>query len=244
MVFFHCEWREETNPSVLRRYADVTSEESILSFFSAAIKKFGRVDYACNLAGILISGATAEFSVSDFDKQFGINLRGMWMCEKAEIIQMLSQEPITSLDSTFPARGAIVNVASMAGLRGYDNLPSYCSTKYGIIGFTKADALKYAIDKIRINAICPGIISTPMLGELNDDDVASITKEMAMARQGLPEEIAEGILWVSSGRASFMTATTLALNGGMTLSYISFYNMKSTIGRLTSRPRHDWSIIE
>lgn len=193
---------------------DVTSEDSVNLFFSNAVKKFGRVDYACNIAGVLIPGSSPEFSVAAFDKQFGINLRGMWMCQRAEIIQMLLQKPIKSSDSNFSARGAIVNVASMAGIRGYDNLPSYCATKFGIIGFTKADALKYAVNKIRINAICPGIIATPMLGEIKDENVEEITKDVAMGRQGLPEEIAEGIVWVSSGRASLMTATTLALNGG------------------------------
>lgn len=203
--------------------ADVSSEKSVEAFFRKAIDGFGRLDYACNVAGILMSGCSPEYSVEDFDKQFSVNTRGMWLCQKAEIVQMLKQEPLKALDSPFPARGAIVNVASMAGLRAYDNLPSYCATKHAIIGFTKADALRYARDHIRINAVCPGVIATPMLGEINDDEstnISDMTREIAMGRQGLPEEVAQALLWVTSGSASFVTSTTLAVNGGkITLSF-------------------------
>lgn len=200
-----------------RMCTDVSSESSVESFFTKAIGTFGRLDYACNVAGILMAGSSPEFSVADFDKQFAVNSRGMWLCQRAEITQMLKQDTITTTDSPFPARGAIANVASMAGLRAYDNLPSYCATKHSILGFTKADALRYAANHIRINAICPGVIATPMLGEIDEEDTTSIadmTKEMAMGRQGQPEEIAEALLWITSGRASFVTSTTLAVNGG------------------------------
>lgn len=182
-----------------------------------AVNTFGRIDYACNVAGILIPGFTTEYTVSQWDKQFSINTRGMWLCQRAQIIQMLKQEPLQTSDSRFPARGAIANVASMAGLRVYDNLPAYCASKYAIIGFTKSDGLKYARDGIRVNAICPGVIKTAMLGEVPEGDETNIDEmvsEMALKRRGLPEEVAECLLWIVSGRASFVTATTLAPNGG------------------------------
>ncbi|KAH7383413.1 hypothetical protein BKA64DRAFT_735662, partial [Cadophora sp. MPI-SDFR-AT-0126] len=194
---------------------DVALEDSVKKFFENAVKAFGRIDYACNIAGILITGDSPDFSMESFDKQYHVNARGMWLCQRAELTYMLKQDPIKALDSHFEARGAIVNVSSMAGLRGYDSLPSYCASKYAVIGFTKADALKYAANLIRINAVCPGVIKTPMLGDETPEMVKERTKDMAVARQGLPEEIAEGLLWAVSGRSSLMTATTLVLNGGM-----------------------------
>ncbi|OCL05266.1 NAD(P)-binding protein [Glonium stellatum] len=106
----------------------------------------------------------------------------------------------------------------MAGLRGYANLPSYSAIKYAIIGFTKADGLRHATDLIRVNAICPGSTETPLLGEVSDDigtSTASMTKDVAVGRLGLPEEVAESLVWIVSHRASLVTATTLAANGGM-----------------------------
>jgi len=186
------------------------------------VEKFGRLDYACNVAGILLPGFTTEYSLSSWDKQFAVNARGMWLCQRAELQQMIKQEPLHASDSHFEARGAIANVASMAGLRVYENLPSYCASKHAVIGFTKADGLAYAKHKIRVNAICPGVIKTPMLGDVpeeDDNDVEEMVRDMALKRQGLPEEVAECLIWIVSGRASFVTATTLAPNGGMALNY-------------------------
>lgn len=131
---------------------------------------------------------------------------------------MLKQSPLKHPDSPFAPRGSIANVASMAALRAYDNLPAYCASKHAIIGFTKADALRYAADGIRLNTVCPGVIASPMLGEVDDNDTTSIgdmTKEMAMGRQGRPEEVARALLCITSARASFATSSTLAVNGGM-----------------------------
>ena len=107
---------------------DVTSEESVNAFVSEVVSRYGRIDYACNVAGILITGESLDFSAANFDKQFSVNARGMWLCQRAEIAQMVKQEPIKGPDSQWPARGSIVNIASMAGLRGYDGLPSYCES--------------------------------------------------------------------------------------------------------------------
>lgn len=197
---------------------DVTDESSVNAMVSTAVSKYGRIDYACNIAGILIPSFTIESSLDVWDRQHAVNTRGMYMCQRAQLRQMVTQEPLQSNDSKFPSRGAIANVASMAGLRAYDNIPAYCASKYGIVGFTKSDGLRHAKDLIRVNAICPGVIKTPMLGEVRDDDdsnVAGMVSEMAFKRTGLPEEVAECLVWIVSGRASFVTATTLAPNGGM-----------------------------
>ena len=195
----------------------MTSESSVNSLIESALREFGRIDYACNVAGILMPGPTAEYTLSQWDKQFSVNTRGTWLCQRAEIIQMLKQEPLKASNSAFPARGAIVNVASMAGLRVYDNMPAYCASKHAVLGFTKSDGLMYAKDGIRVNAVCPGVIKTPMLGEVPEEDdtnVEEMVREMAMKRQGSPEEVAECLVWMASGRASFVTATTLCPNGG------------------------------
>lgn len=201
--------------------ADLTSEESVNNLVANAVSHFGRIDYACNIAGILLPGYSIEYSASTFDKQYSVNQRGTWLCQRAELLQMLKQQPLGSCNMSnkyaATSRGAIANVASMAGLRAYDNLPAYCATKAAVIAFTKADGLRHAADGIRVNAICPGVIKTPMLGEVPDDhdtNISEMTKEMAMGRQGLPEEVAEALIWIVSSRASFVTATTLAVNGG------------------------------
>ncbi|KAF2168752.1 hypothetical protein M409DRAFT_20770 [Zasmidium cellare ATCC 36951] len=210
----------EINPraEVVNETCDVTSEDSVDRFFSQAGSKFGRIDHACNVAGVLMPGTSPEFSTKDFDTQFNINARGMWLCQRAEIIQLLKQEPIQPEGSPSPIRGTIANVASMAALRVYDNLPSYCASKCAILGFTKADAMRYGREHIRINAVCPGVIKTPLLGEVRDDDttnIAEMTKEMALGRQGQPEEVAEGLYWLSSPQSSFVTGISLPVNGGM-----------------------------
>ena len=188
------------------------------SLIANTVKEFGRLDYACDVAGILIPGYTTEFSSELWDRLFAVNTKGVWLCQKAELTQMIKQEPLKSDDGLFEARGAIANVASMAALRVYDNMPGYCATKHAVIRFTKTDGLRHAKQKIRVNAVCPGVIKTPMLGEIPDEldtNIDEMTKEMALGRQGLPEEVAECLVWVVSGRTSFVTATTLAPNGGM-----------------------------
>lgn len=222
----------EINPKVevADESCDVTSEDSVDKFFSQAVSRFGRIDHACNVAGVLMPGSSPDFSAKDFDTQFNINARGMWLCQRAEIIQMKKQEPKQPETSPSPIRGTIANVASMAALRVYDNLPSYCASKFAILGFTKADAMCYGREHIRINAVCPGVIKTPMLGEIRDDDttnIAEMTKEMALGRQGRPEEVAEGLFWLSSPQSSFVTGIALPINGGQYFNHTSLAKFMS-----------------
>ncbi|KAF5004439.1 hypothetical protein FDECE_9077 [Fusarium decemcellulare] len=181
---------------------DITSESSVNNAVLSTVEVFGRIDYACNAAGILLPGPTDEISVSDFDRQQEVNLRGTWLCQRAEIRQMLQQEPVQAENAYVSARGAIANVASMCALMAYDHLPAYCASKHGILGFTRADGLR-----------------TPMLGHVPDGqlgkDVDSMVSDMAVGRLGFPEEVAECLLWITSPRSSLVTGSMIAPNGGM-----------------------------
>ncbi|KAM5342247.1 hypothetical protein ACJ41O_013213 [Fusarium nematophilum] len=210
--------REYPGTKVAAFHVDISSEDSVNDMVSSTVEEFGRIDYACNAAGILLPGPTDQCPVSSFDLQQQVNLRGTWLCQKAQIKQMLQQEPIKAVDGHFTARGSIANVASMCAFMAYDHLPAYCASKHGILGFTRADGLRYAKQGIRVNAICPGVIRTPMLGDVPDEgdgmDVQDMVSEMAIGRFGTPEEVAECLVWITSARASFVTGSTLSPNGG------------------------------
>ncbi|KAF7533161.1 hypothetical protein G7054_g7310 [Neopestalotiopsis clavispora] len=209
------------NTSVLPIEVDITSEQSVNDMVSLVVRKFERLDYACNAAGVLIPGPTDEVPVSAWKKQIDVNLHGTWLCQRAEIIQMLKQDGLQADDGYFPSRGSIANVASMCALMAYDHLPAYCASKHAILGFTRADGMRYAKHGIRVNAICPGVTATPMVGDVPEKassgslDANDMMNEMATGRFGLPEEVAEAIVWVTSGRASLIIAGHLTPNGGM-----------------------------
>ncbi|PGH08307.1 hypothetical protein AJ80_07903 [Polytolypa hystricis UAMH7299] len=208
------------NTRVNASYVDVTRYESVQALITEVVQQFGRIDYCANVAGIIKYGDTLTLPESDFDKVYEVNLRGIFFCAKAEIAQMVNQTPLTTRDSPFPARGAICNVSSQAGLMGNPNLPSYVATKHGVVGLSKSDGMKYASQQIRVNALCPGPIETPMLGHLGDGDegkrrAAERISEISMGRIGRPEEMAHCIMFLTSGRSSFVTATTLAAHGGL-----------------------------
>jgi len=212
---------ESANPgvTVLPIVVDVRNQESVEAMVAAVVKEFGRVDYCCNSAGILRYGDTSILPVEDFDMVYQVNLRGVFLSSKAEINQMIKQEPLKSKDSLFPARGAIVNISSQAGLMGNPNLPAYVASKHGVIGLSKSDGQKFANQLIRVNALCPGTIETPMLGEIPTGEAgkkreAERNIEIATGRLGVPKELAQCIVFLTSGRASFVTGTFLAANGG------------------------------
>ncbi|KAL4937798.1 hypothetical protein BDV06DRAFT_215625 [Aspergillus oleicola] len=204
---------------------DVRDQASIERMVQSAVDTFGRIDYCANVAGILRYGDTSVLPVEDFELVYQINLRGIFLSTKAEINQMLQQQPLTSRhctlqDSPFPSRGVICNVSSEAGLMGNGNLPAYVATKHGVIGLSKSDGVKFAAQGIRVNALCPGTIETPILGALpQGEEGARRAKErvqdIAMARVGQPSEIAQCVIFLTSGRSSFVTATTLSAHGGL-----------------------------
>ncbi|MBA4054475.1 MAG: short chain dehydrogenase [Marivirga sp.] len=186
---------------------DISKPSDVTALISKTMETFGRLDIAVNNAGI--EGATApthECTEENWDKTININLKGVWLCMKQEIPPMLKA-----------GKGAIVNIASIAGLVGFVGLPAYVVSKHGIVGLTKTAALEYAKQGIRVNAVCPGVIRTPMVDRTTGKDKAVEKKFEEMepvGRMGEPEEVAEAIVWLCSDAASFVTGHALAVDGG------------------------------
>jgi NAD(P)-dependent dehydrogenase (short-subunit alcohol dehydrogenase family) len=185
---------------------DVSKGSEVEALVQKAVEKFGRLDIAFNNAGI--EGAWVPIirqSEEDFDKTIAVNLKGVWLCLKYEIRQMLKQ-----------GGGAIVNMASVTGLAGASGAAAYSASKHGVIGLTKTAALENAKSGIRVNAVCPGVIETPMADRLFR--APGVHKYVVgchpIGRLGRPSEIAGAVLWMCSDQASFMTGQTLVLDGG------------------------------
>lgn len=191
--------------------ADVSAPEDVTALIAATVERFGRLDCACNNAGIEGRVAPlAEQSLDDYEKVLAINLRGTFLCLKAEIRQMLKQ-----------GGGAIVNLASVAGLIGFPGLSPYVASKHAVNGLTKNAALEYGKQGIRVNAVCPAGIETRMLDSLADQSTggAQSAHEMMdplhpIGRIGRSEEVAQMIVWLCSDRASFVTGATMPIDGG------------------------------
>lgn len=189
---------------------DVTDEEQVRRMIENAVQAFGQLDAAYNNAGIQSPIAeTADASGEEFDRVNAINLRGIWNCMKYELQQMRRQKS-----------GAIVNCSSLGGLVGIAGRGVYHATKHGVLGLTKSAALEYAARGIQINAVCPGIIRTPMVENMlnsEPDAMAELMKLQPIGRLGEPEEIARAVLWLCSSDASFVTGQALAIDGGYTV---------------------------
>lgn len=189
---------------------DVSDEEEVRTLFDTIDERFGKLDAAFNNAGIEGRQASiADGTVDNFDRVIAVNLRGVWLCMREEIRMMLRQ----------PKGGAIVNCSSVAGLIGLPNISAYVASKHGVVGLTRTAALEYARHNIRVNAVCPGAIETPMLErymaavEGGRDTMVEIEP---MGRIGRPEEIASAVLWLCCGEASFTTGQAIAIDGGWT----------------------------
>ena len=186
---------------------DISKEADVKTLISETVKKYGKIDFAFNNAGTEgVSAMIQDYSEKDFDHIIDINLKGTWLCMKYEIQEMLKQ-----------GKGSIINCSSIAGLVGFQQAAIYTASKHGVNGMTKSAALENAKNGIRINAICPGVIDTPMIDRATGGKVE--TKNMyaqmePMGRLGLPEEIAEVTLWLSSDASSFITGQTFAVDGG------------------------------
>lgn len=198
---------EEGGGTAIFVKCDVSNTSDVAGMVSHTVKTFGRLDYAVNNAGIEgLTALTHECTEANWDKTISINLKGIWLCMKHELPLMLQQ-----------GHGAIVNIASVAGLIGFPGLPAYVASKHGIIGLTKTAALENAKLGIRINAVCPGVIKTPMIDRTTGKDKAVEKKyeDMEpMGRMGRPEEVAEAILWLCSDAASFVTGHAMTVDGG------------------------------
>lgn len=190
---------------------DVSKASETKAVVAACITEYGRLDYAVNNAGIGGTPAipAAEYEESVWDEVMNINLKGVWLCMKYEIPEMLKHE-----------KSAIVNMSSVAGLKG--GLArigvAYYASKHGVVGLTKAAANEYAEQGLRINAVCPGVIETPMVEQVLSQNEKITEKMIAlhpMRRFGVPEEVATSILWLCSDDASFITGHTHVVDGGI-----------------------------
>jgi NAD(P)-dependent dehydrogenase (short-subunit alcohol dehydrogenase family) len=189
---------------------DVTDGEQVRALVAATVGEHGRLDGAFNNAGIEGGFAnTIKMSEEAFDRTIAVNLKGVWLCMKAQIEQFLAQG----------TGGAIVNTASVAGLVGTRGGIAYCASKHGVVGMTKCAALDFARKRIRVNAVCPGIVHTPMLERLageRDLDLGHYAAQQPVGRLGEAREIGDAVAWLLSDEASFVTGLAMPVDGGYT----------------------------
>ncbi len=182
---------------------DVSSAADSEALVAYAVRRFDRLDFAHNNAGIGVHQLLHETSDEDFDRVIAVNLRGTFLGMKHQIRQMFKQRA-----------GAIVNTSSNAGLRAVTMLSAYTASKHGILGLTKNAAVEYANDGIRVNAVCPGAIMTPLMSEQPPDRQQEILAPQALTRFGEPEEVAAAVVWLCSEQASFVTGVALPVDAG------------------------------
>ncbi len=195
----------ECNDEAIFVRVDVAEEASVIALIEQAIDTYGRLDYAVNNAGI--EGRTAaigDLASADFDHTIAVNLRGVWLCMKYELPHLLE------------TGGAIVNMASIAGLIGFAGSSAYVASKHGVIGLTKTAALEYSKQGVRVNAISPGVIMTPMIDRFATQSGVLEALEQAhpIGRTGTAEEVADAALWLCSEKSSFVTGVALPVDGG------------------------------
>ncbi|WP_340586976.1 glucose 1-dehydrogenase [Erythrobacter alti] len=188
------------------QHCDVSDEAQVDDLVATAISRFGTLDFAHNNAGINRPGSD-EWTTPDWALSINVNLNSVMYCMRAQISAMLAK-----------GGGAIVNTASVNGLVGNPSQPGYVSSKHGVIGLTRSAALRYAKENIRVNAVCPGVVDTPMV-----KDIATVPQYRAaieamtpMGRMAQPEEIASAVLWLCSNQSSFVTGHPLVIDGGAT----------------------------
>jgi NAD(P)-dependent dehydrogenase (short-subunit alcohol dehydrogenase family) len=191
----------------LYHVCDVSHPAQVQGLIARAMETFGRLDFAVNNAGIEGATAfTADGDEANWDRVLGVNLKGAWLCMKHEIPAMLKG-----------GGGCIVNVASIAGIVGFAGSAPYVASKHGLVGITRCAALEYAKQGIRVNAVCPGVIQTPMIDRVvhgNPDMAAYLAGAEPIGRFGTPEEIAAAILFLCSPGAAFVVGHPMVVDGG------------------------------
>jgi len=196
---------------VLAVRCDVSDDAQVEAMVDKAVAAYGRMDAAFNNAGVQnVLAETADSQREDYDRVMAINLRGVWACMKYELRQMRKQ-----------GSGAIVNCSSLGGLVGGAQRGIYHAAKHGVLGFTKSAALEYAARGIRVNAVCPGLIETPMVAQMIEsgqgEALEGMVKMVPIGRRGRAEEIADAVVWLCSDRASYVVGQSLSVDGGFTM---------------------------
>jgi NAD(P)-dependent dehydrogenase (short-subunit alcohol dehydrogenase family) len=191
---------------------DASQSKEVERLISTAVTTYGRLDYAVNNAGIEgVLATVVDYPEEAWQKVINVNLTGPWLCMKYEIPQMLKQ-----------GKGAIVNMASILGVVGFATAGAYTAAKHGLIGLTQVTALEYAAQGIRVNAVCPGFIETPMVMQrgieagTHPEAYQQLAGLHPIKRLGKPEEIAEAVVWLCSDASSFVTGIALLVDGGYT----------------------------
>lgn len=205
---------QEAGGKALAVTCNVARAADVQAALDQTMSTFGRMDAAFNNAGVeQLPKALIEISEEEWERIIGIDLRGVFFCMKYQIPLMLAQ-----------GGGAIVNTSSGAGIKGFKDQAAYVAAKHGVIGLSKSAALDYASQHIRINAVCPGIIDTPMMDRFAGGTLEGKARELASAgkvtpigRAGNVKEIAEAVLWLCSDDSSFVTGSALVIDGGQTV---------------------------
>lgn len=190
------------------RHADVSDAGQVRALLAATVETFGGLDFAINNAGIEGKPApTTECSDANWERTLAVNLTGAWYCMREEIPALRAR-----------GGGVIVNVSSIAGLKGFPNLPAYVASKHGLVGLTKSAALELAREGIRVNAVCPAAIDTEMIHRFAGDDpqvLAGLHAMQPVGRMGTSEEVADAILYLCTDGARFLTGVILPVDGGV-----------------------------
>ncbi|SEG67154.1 SDR family NAD(P)-dependent oxidoreductase [Marinobacterium lutimaris] len=199
-----------TGAKTLAITCDVTDEAAVKAMVEKTVETFGSLDAAFNNAGVQsLATETADLERNEFDRVVNINLGGVWNCMKHELVQMRKQ-----------GSGAIVNCSSLGGFVGVPGRAAYHAAKHGVHGLTKTAALEYAAQGIRINAVCPGIIDTPMVADMKENETAAmdlLMEQVPAHRLGTAEEVADPVLWLCGPGSTFVMGHALAVDGGYTV---------------------------
>lgn len=186
---------------------DVSIEAEAKALVEQTVAEFGRLDMAYNNAGVVGPwGPITDETEEGFDAVSAVNLKGIWTCMKHELIQMEKQ-----------GGGSIVNCSSLGGLVGLPDRAAYHGSKHGVLGLTKCAALDFATKNIRVNAVCPGTIETPMASGIDKDSLDVILRDQSIGRLGRADEVAAAVVWLCSDAASFILGIALPVDGGYTV---------------------------